>query len=462
MSVINTKAFQRLRYTKQLSFCDWYFPGGTHTRFEHSLGVFDVVYKAIGKLVHDQCFRDQFKQKNINGVLLAALIHDIGHYPFAHVIEHYIASRFPDDKILKESVHHNPNTLSIINNDNELKGIVDNEWGQDILIEVEKILSGNVPILSDLLDGPIDCDKLDYLRRDSHHTGVGYADGVNVGNVVASYCCVRDGKELGISRAGIASVEGFMVVQDQMLSAVYWHETIRSVMAMFHRFLDVIVGDDTKKLIKFAGELKSCLSDHEAIYKVVIPWLEKQPIKKKKKTDVPRKELEPLIGLHIKPSFNDIYVCIAKYSNLDAAPSGTRRSHLVSIYGTIKIDQNYSASALPIRWDAVKALRACFQKAFTQNTGENIGLFEVVVDVPWGKTSGRMVYIRGEEGEQDYMITDVSHLKATIFDQQMAYNAPIRIFISPALFERHRTHLASIVITAEEMFYEKRPKDEDG
>lgn len=62
LGVVNTKAFQRLRLVKQLSFCDWYFPGGSHNRFEHSLGVFDITYRAIGHLANDSFFKDQFNQ----------------------------------------------------------------------------------------------------------------------------------------------------------------------------------------------------------------------------------------------------------------------------------------------------------------------------------------------------------------------------------------------------------------
>ena len=89
LAVINMPTFQNLRRLMQLSFCEWRFPGATHTRFEHSLGVFSLVRRAVSSLCSDIRFRDQFTVDDMKGCLLAGLLHDVGHYPFAHVIEQF-------------------------------------------------------------------------------------------------------------------------------------------------------------------------------------------------------------------------------------------------------------------------------------------------------------------------------------------------------------------------------------
>ncbi len=449
LTIINTKAFQRLRHTKQLSFCDWFFPGGTHTRFEHSIGVFGATYIAIEHLARDHNFKYQFNQNSIDATLLAALLHDIGHYPYSHVLEHYVASRYPEDKVLKESVHHQHNTLWIINNDDELKSIVSREWGENILAEVINILKGDRGVLSNLLDGPIDCDKLDYLRRDSHHCGIRYGEGLDYDAILASYCCLENGDELGITSSGVSAVEGLMVVQDQMLGTVYWHETIRSVIAMFHRFLDGLFKSDKEKFIDFVEKLKRCISEYEAFSIVVLPALQKLKGKEKE-------ELQSLIQLHRQPSFADIYIPVATYTTRDKAPQDM--AHLSNICNMILQSPTPSASSVPIRWQTVKALRGCFLEAFKQfGKGNSINQYNVVVDVPWGKASNRMLKVRGNEGALDEEITQISHLPNSIFTQPTAYNAPIRVFVAPDLYSKYERHIKAIRESAESMFYDSDP-----
>ncbi len=461
LAVINTKIFQRLRCTKQLSFCDWFFPGGTHTRFEHSIGVFGTTHRALESLVHDEAFNDQYLQGTIDATLLAALVHDIGHYPFAHAMEHYISSRFSNDHDLKQSIHHFDHTLELLHNNRELIKAIENGWGPRVINDAEDILTQGIGVLSDLIDGPIDCDKLDYLRRDSHHCGVQFGEGLDVRGILSSYCCVDQGKELGIRRAGIPAVEGFMIVQNQMLGAVYWHETIRSVMCMFHRFLDGLLGvkPDKKRLTRFTDELKTCISEQEAIQKVVIPYLEKQPKKGSPRTEGSQEEMFPLIRLLVQPSFADIYRPIITYTGRDTGIAG--RQHMPGLYQQILQSATTGASAIPVNWGAVKTLIGCFKNAFQEKCKSKVNRFEIIVDVPWGKATNRMVKVRGKDGRGDYNITEESHLENTIFSQPTAYIAPIRVFVSPRLFNEHAEQLGSIIRSAEERFLSKTAPSED-
>ena len=206
LEVINHHQFQRLRGIKQLSFCDWHFPGGCHTRFEHSLGVFAIARRALENLVGDPIINSSYEEKHIKGALLAALIHDIGHYPFAHAIEHYVAGRFFDDKEKADQVrsiaHHLNHTLRIVNDeeDGSIGQTVRKTWGEHVVGEATSIMEGRVGVLSQILDGPVDCDKIDYLKRDSWHCGVPYGEGFHIDEAIASFRAGPDARNSAVSQ----------------------------------------------------------------------------------------------------------------------------------------------------------------------------------------------------------------------------------------------------------------------
>lgn len=455
LAIVNTACFQRLRTIKQLSFCEWYFPGATHSRFEHSLGTFGTAYKAMAMLSRDSNFKSRFHQVNINGTLLAALVHDIGHYPFAHVIEHYVSARYSEDKAVRDAVHHFNHTLTLIEEDQELRTAIDTFWGEDTRAEARRVLSRQLPPLSDLLDGPVDCDKLDYLRRDAHHAGVAYGDGLDITGVLSSFRCSPTSGSLLVDAGSVHAIEGFMIVQDQMLTAVYWHETIRAVFAMFHRFLDGCLAKKTDRLIELVTQLKRCSSEHEAFNRVIIPLLNGKPKRRTAARSGPsQEELEPLIRLHSAPRFTEIYPPIARYSRLDVENPKHPASPFSNIFTSIVSSPSSIASSVPILWDSVKRLRMCFQEALRDRRVEP-GRFGVLVDVPWGKGSNRVVSVVDPDGGKERPITEVSHLSPTIFLDPTAFSAPIRVYIAPTIFEKVDHSLESVKAAAEERYFSK-------
>ncbi|MGD1276004.1 MAG: HD domain-containing protein [Tepidisphaeraceae bacterium] len=459
LQVINTKIMQRMRFTKQLSFCEWYFPGGTHSRFEHSLGTLETTRQALTRMESLPAFRELFTDLNLEGCMLAALIHDIGHYPFAHVMEQYVASRFTDTQHANEAkdlVSHSAYTLSLLETDKELRSAIEKGWGSNHANEAAKVLEKKVPILSDLLDGPIDTDKLDYLRRDSHHCGLTYGLGLDLQRIFQSLRPVDLSKKLGVALSGVPAVEGFMIVQEQMLAALYWEEHIRSVIAMFHAFVAPFVRQDIVALRSLVGKLKSCISEQQAINQVIVPMLDSAPDRESVQDGkrMPAKiALEPLVKLHASPSFSDIYLPIARYTRSDEVPKEFTARH--NVYWTIVNQTSVHGSLVPIRWNNVGDLRQCFIAAFQEKMGlsAKISPFEVLVDVPWGKAGNRILTVVDERTGQQFPITEVSHLKDSIFNEPAAFLAPIRVYVSPRLYWENIRHLGSICKSADERFY---------
>lgn len=454
LSVINTRCFQRLRGTKQLSFCEWYFPGGTHTRFEHSIGVFGAAFSALRQLIHDPVFKVSYNQRNVDGALLAALVHDIGHYPFAHVIEHYVSARYPDDPVLRDDIHHFKHTLNLIHNDEGLRTAIASSWGEEVAEEAHKNLLGQSGLLSDILDGPVDCDKMDYLRRDAHHCGVPYGSGLHVDQIFSSFRCSPTSGRLVIHEDGIAPVEGMVLAQDQMLASVYWHPTTRALFAMFHRYLDIVVGKNLQVLRDIVTALKNCSSEYEAIHKVLVPRAESHKY---------HEAALRLIGLHREHDFKQIYIPIKRYAWADA--THPQRRSFENIYSRI-VKQNLTAytrnqsNPMPIDWVQVQRLRQSYIDALKQKN-LTISPNDILIDVPWGKPSNREVLILRSDNKTEIPISKVSHLAETIFALPTAHIAPVGIYLRPDIFERVKPVMASVIAAAEELFDGKGPMELD-
>jgi HD superfamily phosphohydrolase len=164
--LIDTKLFQRLRSLRQLAMAYLVYPGATHTRFDHSVGAFHVAGGLADALVQSDT------EKRL--VRLATLLHDVGHGPFSHVAEP-ILQRHSKPGIFagrQESKIHELITAKIILDNAELKEHLSDRERQNVV----GLLDGSFghSYLHEIVSGPIDADKQDYLLRDSYFAGVKY------------------------------------------------------------------------------------------------------------------------------------------------------------------------------------------------------------------------------------------------------------------------------------------------
>jgi uncharacterized protein len=231
-AVLDTPAFQRLRQISQLGLVGHVYPGAIHSRFEHSLGVYRLATVVLRHLLSSQpeiCV--SITTEEAQQFLLAALLHDIGHWPFCHPIE---------DMRLAWVPHHETLARDLICQ-GALSDVISQQWGlvpdavADFLSKPAKTNSSRM--LQNILNGPVDIDKMDYLQRDSLHAGVPYGRNFDVARLIASLRIGNDGSSIAITEKGKTAAEMMVFARYVMFSEVYWHHAVRSATAMLQRLV---------------------------------------------------------------------------------------------------------------------------------------------------------------------------------------------------------------------------------
>ena len=207
--------FQRLRRIKQLGLTHFVYPGALHTRFQHAIGALYLMTKAIDVLKSKGHY---ISDEENEAVCIAILLHDIGHGPFSHALEHSII----------KGVSHEDISLAFIQELNkEFKGKL------DIALQIYQNKYSR-KFLHQLVSGQLDMDRLDYLRRDSFFTGV--SEGVVGSDRIIKMLNIKN-DELVIEAKGIYSVEKFLIARRFMYWQVYLHKTVLSAENMLIKTL---------------------------------------------------------------------------------------------------------------------------------------------------------------------------------------------------------------------------------
>jgi len=227
--IIDTADFRRLTEVSQLGLVSLVYPAANHTRFEHALGVYRLALLYLRQMAGDRRFAEIVTVGDAETFIAAALLHDLGHWPFCHAIE---------DMNLPVVPPHERFANSFL-----LEGEIATALREDWKIEpssVVALLSEKPPeraprILQSMLSGPIDIDKMDYLQRDSLHAGVPYGRHFDQARLLGSLCLNRKGDGLAITNKGKTAAELMVFARYVMFSEVYWHHAVRSATAMLQR-----------------------------------------------------------------------------------------------------------------------------------------------------------------------------------------------------------------------------------
>ena len=239
--IMDMPQFQRLRRIKQLGLISLIYPGATHTRFEHCIGAMHLGSKLSEEL--------DLNEDEIELVRASALLHDIGHGPFSHVSEGVL------------SVPHEELSKFVIT-ETSMRDLLEEKFNVN---EIVDIINGN-GYLGPIVSGDLDVDRMDYLLRDSHNTGVSY--GIIDYERLISNLSLDDDLILDIK--GVQAAEGALVSRYFMYPSVYQHHTTRIVNSMFRRALKKTFDEgiiDEREMYKYddsdiTAKFRSCENEY--------------------------------------------------------------------------------------------------------------------------------------------------------------------------------------------------------
>ncbi len=228
LSLIDTGTFQRLRNVRQLGLAYVVYPGATHSRFEHALGTYNLARQTLALLceIDESADIDPVEQSIVRS---AALLHDIGHYPFSHALEEI------------GQLHHEDVARPLITS-GEIAAILSAHIGPDAPERIFELIRGvSTSPLQGLISGSLDLDKIEYLKRDAFMCGVPYGE-IDADRLTNSMLILQDPvsmkQVLGVREKGLSALESLLFAKYQMYRNVYWHHAVRSATAMYKRMVD--------------------------------------------------------------------------------------------------------------------------------------------------------------------------------------------------------------------------------
>ena len=273
--IVDTAEFQRLRYIRQLGLAHLVYPGATHTRFDHALGVYHLTVTAMRHLRE----RGDTPEEAWDGERLvpyAALLHDIGHYAYSHALEELesdipadhedVSGRFFASRALQEALA---------------------PLGSDAAERIQGLIRGDGEMpLRGLVSGSLDLDKMEYLRRDARFCGVPYGE-VDVDRLLQGLVILRDPEsgslEVGVHEKAVAALESLLFAKYQMFRNVYWHHGVRAATALYKRIVedavrvgildpDELVGPTDEELLYEIGR-RALAGDSDVAERLAGRWL---------------------------------------------------------------------------------------------------------------------------------------------------------------------------------------------
>jgi len=300
-AVVQAPSFQRLARISQLGFLSFVYPNAVHNRFQHAFGTYSNVCayaRALYDDPHSPFFRIVMDERDIEALLLAGLLHDLGQFPLAHDLEDaklpgeptwpFNHEQFTVDLLTEEPTLFQSLPIGTVlgahwarlGNDQADDGPTPQEAGKKVAQRVENILTADPSspqggaikdrLLRTILNGPIDADKLDYLLRDSTFLFAPYGRGIDSDRLLRCLTVVWRQKSdgvvisLGVQEKGKVTAEGVAFARYQMFSQAYWHHAVRIAKTMLHHGVwEMILGweENQKKHMKgFLGELARFLS----------------------------------------------------------------------------------------------------------------------------------------------------------------------------------------------------------
>ena len=255
-TIIDTKEFQRLRSIQQLSTCEYVFPAATHNRFSHSLGAYYLAKQLTIALEEVQPGTISAEDSEL--VHLAALLHDIGHPPYSHLLE-------TPEVFATYHSHEHWGRLLLESSDTEIGKALRNVIGEHRLSRLFALMDGKnecdgvpiPPFMKEIVSSQLDVDRMDYLVRDQANTGA-QIGGFDIARVFRALRVGSDG-HFHVKKWGLPAIEAYLVTRYHMYNQVYFHKvnmlTQNYLVKMLSRARSLALSGD----LEISGRLKLML-----------------------------------------------------------------------------------------------------------------------------------------------------------------------------------------------------------
>ncbi|MGD2246875.1 MAG: HD domain-containing protein [Candidatus Methanofastidiosia archaeon] len=262
VDLLDRPPMQRLRWIKQLGASEMLYPTGNHSRFEHSLGTYYIARQML-RYLKMKVGENYISSNDENNVLSAALLHDVGHLCFSHTGELYLdycspladlAYELKPDISIHEYIGH-----EILGSDyfKELIDSINNQYRVGLNIDmIQEIIIGvstniETQFLADIIHGPIDADRIDYLSRDAYN--IGFPHIIDVQRLINTITVLEDEVsreeengsviKLGVEEKGIRAVESLFLARDRLRPALYEHHVSRISEELLIRIIKEVLDD---------------------------------------------------------------------------------------------------------------------------------------------------------------------------------------------------------------------------
>jgi HD superfamily phosphohydrolase len=315
IEILEHPFFQRLRNIKQLGFSEYVFPGATHTRYLHSIGVMNVSTLVFNSLFKDQSSNDMQRLKE--SLRLGCLLHDIGHAPLSHstesvmplVSELQLPKQFSSGKDRQAS--HEDYTIKSITDSSFTMAFagVTKEFGIDPNAIAELVIGETknpsyftvnginyFPLLHQLVSSEMDCDRMDYLLRDSYFCGVSYGK-FDLDWIIDNLkVCVENNQAyLGISERAISTFDDFLLSRFHMFMMVYFHYRAVCLEQMLMRYFE-----SEKNEYAIPAGIEDYLEHDDAFLMRTLRKSDNVWAKRIVKNNIPKKILETFGSVHLE------------------------------------------------------------------------------------------------------------------------------------------------------------------
>lgn len=313
IEILEHPFFQRLRNIKQLGFSEYVFPGATHTRYLHSIGVMNVATLVFNSLFKDQTSREVLRLRE--SLRLGCLLHDIGHAPLSHSTESVMpmvsALKLPKQFVKGErQASHEDYTIKSITDSSftsSFKGVT-KEFGVDPKSIAELVIGETTdasyftvnginyfPLLHQLVSSEMDCDRMDYLLRDSYFCGVSYGK-FDLDWIIDNLkVCVENNQAyLGISERAISTFDDFLLSRFHMFMMVYFHYRAVCLEQMLLRYFESATNE-----YSIPAEIEAYLEHDDAFLYRVLKKSDNIWARRIVMNNIPKKILETFGTIHL-------------------------------------------------------------------------------------------------------------------------------------------------------------------